>query len=534
MTTPSKQPAWLREAVFYQVYPQSFADSNGDGIGDLPGLIARLEYLRRLGVTALWLNPVFESPFGDAGYDVTDYRRVAPRYGTNEDLERLFREAHARGMRVVLDLVAGHTSDRHPWFREACRAEPNRYSNYYHFTGDEALPSFVGGPAAVSPGPRPGHVLANFYPFQPALNYGWRDPDPARPWQLPPDHPDCLAVREEMREIMRFWLDRGCDGFRVDMASSLVKNDPEAVELTRLWRGFRAWLDRDYPEAVLVAEWGHPEQAVGAGFHVDFLLHFGEPAYVHLVGPENAVDGGARRPHVFFERAGEGDITLFLDNYLRHLRATEGRGYISLPTGNHDFPRASRGRDADELRVLYTMLFTLPGVPFLYYGDEIGLRELEGLPPKEGAMTRSGCRAPMAWRPGAPNRGFSTAPPADLYLPMDPSPDGPTVEEQEKDRGSLLHAVRRLVALRREHTALGNDGAFRPLHAAPGAYPFVYERADGAGRYAVVVHPAASPCSLTLPALKGARRVFGRGVRITGRRIAAAGVSAAVFRLAGG
>jgi maltose alpha-D-glucosyltransferase/alpha-amylase len=528
MTIP-QTPSWLKTAVFYQVYPQSFADSNGDGIGDLPGLIAKLDYIKSLGVTALWLNPIFESPFGDAGYDISDFRKVAPRYGTNDDAIRLFKEAHKRGLRVVLDLVAGHTSDQHPWFKSAVTDLNSLYRDYYIFTGREPQKPMFGDRTPKTA--RGEHYVANFLPFQPALNFGYNQPDSTRAWQFPPEHPACLAVRTELRDIMRFWLDLGCDGFRVDMASSLIKGAADPVALRRLWLGFRAWFDRDYPDAVLVSEWSNPSEAIAAGYHVDFMIHFGETAYSHLVGCTGTVEGKGRRPHVFFERAGEGDIRLFLDNYLEHFTASRGRGYISLPTGNHDFQRPSSGRDEQELRVLYTMLFTMPGVPFLYYGDEIGMRNIEGLPEKEGSMWRTGNRTPMQWEKGAPNLGFSTASRKSLYLPVDSAKDAPTVSEQAKHKNSLLHHTRQLIALRKKHSALGNDGAFKPLYAEAGRYPFIYERSDANGRFAVAINPGEAARTVELPVLKGAKLILGKGIKLGGNRLVMPGVSYAVFKL---
>ena len=525
--TPS--PSWLKTAVFYQVYPQSFADSNGDGIGDLSGLIGKLDYLKSLGINALWLNPIFESPFGDAGYDISDFRKVAPRYGTNNDAVRLFKEAHKRGIKVVLDLVAGHTSDQHPWFQSAADDSLSPYRDYYIFTDDEPQNPMFGD---ATPKTRRGeHFVANFLPFQPALNYGYNQPDSARPWQLPPEHPACLAVRTELCDVMRFWLDLGCDGFRVDMANSLIKGASDPSALRRLWQGFRAWFDRDYPEAVLISEWSNPMDAIDAGYHVDFMIHFGEPAYTHLVGCTGKVRGKRRIPHVFFERAGEGNIRLFLENYLKHYAATVGRGYISLPTGNHDFQRPSCGRDARELRVLYAMLFTMPGVPFLYYGDEIGMRHLEGLPEKEGSMWRTGNRTPMQWEKGSPNLGFSTAPKSKLYLPVDPAKDAPSVSDQERQKNSLLQFTRHVISLRKKYSALGNDGAFKPLYAEAGGYPFVYERSDASGSFAVVINPGEPGQTLDLPALKDAKLVLGYGVKLTGKRLSVQGNSFAIFKL---
>ena len=529
MQKPNPAPAWLRTAVFYQVYPQSFSDSNGDGIGDLPGLISKLPYLQSLGIDALWLNPIFESPFGDAGYDISDFRKVAPRYGTNEDAVRLFESAHALGIRVVLDLVAGHTSDRHPWFLAACEEERNAFSEYYIFTGDQAQKPMFGDTIPVTDSGE--HYVANFLPFQPALNFGYNEPDPSNPWELPPEHPGCLAVRTELRNIMRFWLDLGCDGFRVDMASSLIKGKADPAALRRLWQGFRAWFDRDYPEAVLIAEWSNPTDAIDAGYHVDFMIHFGECAYSHLIGSPNELRGKSRVPHVFFERSGEGDIRLFLDNYLKHHNATVGRGYISLPTGNHDFQRPSRGRNIDDLKIMYTMLFTMPGVPFLYYGDEIGMRNIEGLPEKEGSMWRTGNRTPMQWETDSPNLGFSCAPSEQLYLPVDPAEDAPTVSDQLAQQDSLLHFTRELIALRRKHSALGNDGAFHPLYAEAGRYPFIYERSDNNGSYAIAINPGEAPRSVDLSCLKGSEIVIGKHAEIDGSQLVMGGVSFVILRM---
>ncbi len=522
-------PAWLHSAAFYQVYPQSFADSNGDGIGDLPGLISKLPYLKELGITAIWLNPFFESPFLDAGYDVADFRKVAPRYGTNEDAVRLFAEAHRLGLKVVLDLVAGHTSDRHPWFKAASADSESPYRQHYIFTG--AVPEKPLFGDTVPKTAQGEYYVANFFSFQPALNYGYSDPDPLHPWERSPNHPHCLATRAELRDIMRYWLELGCDGFRVDMAASLIKGAVNSAALKELWQSIRSWLEREFPDAVLIAEWGNPEDAINAGYHVDFLLHFGEPAYVHLVGPLNEVREAGRSPPVFFDRAGHGDIRLFLTNYLHHYHATLGRGFIALPTGNHDFPRPRLGRTPAELRVLYAMLLTMPGVPFIYYGDEIGMRNISGLPEKEGSMWRTGNRTPMQWTDGAPNFGFSTAHPDQLYLPVDPTLDAPTVEAQTGDAGSLLEFTRDLLALRQTHRALGNTGSFAPLYAEAGARPFVYSRTADNRRFVVALHPAGVPGEVDLPDFSGATLLRSEGARLTGTKLSLDPVSFALLEL---
>lgn len=233
-----KVPAWLHDAVFYEIYPQSFRDTNGDGIGDIPGIIEKLDYLQRLGINALWLNPCFDSPFLDAGYDVRDFRKVAPRYGTNVDLRRLFREAKARGIRVCLDFVAPHTSLDHPWFLASCKHAPNRYTNRYIWTDSMySAPSPL--PFLQGYGEREGAVATNFFYCQPKLNFGYLQPDPSKPWQLPMDHPDVQALWKEMMDIACFWLKMGAAGFRCDSAKSLVVGDPRKGT-ARFWRTLRA------------------------------------------------------------------------------------------------------------------------------------------------------------------------------------------------------------------------------------------------------------------------------------------------------
>ena len=475
--------SWLKDAVFYEIYPQSFYDSNGDGIGDIPGVIQKLDYVKSLGCNAIWLNPCFDSPFKDAGYDVRDYKKVAPRYGTNEDLERLFREAHHRGMRILLDLVPGHTSEEHPWFRESQKEEKNAFSDRYIWTdswisGGRGL-NFVAGESE-----RASVYIVNFFKCQPALNYGFGRVE--APWQMAHDSPAALRTREAMKDVMRFWLDRGCDGFRVDMADSLVKNDDERKSFTSsVWRDVRAMLDADYPEAVLVSEWGAPKLALRAGFDMDFYLNNWGNGYSTLMRDyDQPVDNS------YFRAAADRDINRFLDIYRDWYEDTRGLGYISLLTCNHDTPRPRRTLTERELKLCYAFLFTMPGVPFLYYGDEIGMRYLE-LPTKEGGYTRTGSRTPMQWKPGK-NLGFSEAPSDQLYLPVDPASDAPTVAAEEGDPDSLLETVRALLALRHREEDLRAEGPFEALCTEKGS-PFVYRR----GSLYLAVNPSLE--ALTAP-----------------------------------
>ena len=466
-------PAWLENAVFYEIYPQSFQDSNGDGIGDIPGMIARLDYVASLGCNAIWVNPWYDSPFGDAGYDVRDYKKIAPRYGTNEDAKRFFDEVHARGMHVLIDLVPGHTSIDHPWFLQSEKAEKNEFSDRYIWS--DSVWEATDLPCLRGISDRDGAAAVNFFSNQPALNYGYARR--TRPWMMSPDSPAALATREAIKDVMRFWLDLGADGFRVDMAASLVKADEDSAETIKLWQDFRAFLDKEYPHCAMVSEWGVPAKSIEGGFHMDFMLHFGPPAYTSLF----------RSEHPFFSREGKGDIRIFLDAYLSDLSSTQKKGLICIPSSNHDMPRLARGRDVRDLKICFAFLLTMAGAPFIYYGDEIGMRYLEGLTSVEGGYDRTDSRSPMQWEK---KEGFGFTSAKTSYISFDKSEDAPSVEEQSVNSDSLLAAVKELLALRAAHKALQSFGEFVPVFAQKERYPFAYERRAAGENILVVLNPA--------------------------------------------
>jgi maltose alpha-D-glucosyltransferase/alpha-amylase len=509
-------PQWLDDAVFYEIYPQSFFDTNGDGIGDIKGIIQKLEYIKGLGCNAIWIHPCFDSPFRDAGYDVRDYKKVAPRYGTNDDLKRLFAEAHTKELRVLLDLVPGHTSEEHEWFQQSKQPVRNPYWDRYIWT--DAWGTWASGLKTIlGEADRNASYIVNFFKSQPALNFGFFKPD--QKWQFPMDHPACIANREAMKDIMRFWLDAGCDGFRVDMASSLVKfDDPENTGTAAIWRNVRAMFDADYPEAALVSEWSHPRRALKAGFHADFMLAFTDNSGYQSLFRDYVMDSdynAGDTDNSFFKKDGKGDIRRFLDEYLPHYEATVKDGYISLVTGNHDIPRLALTLSPRELAIVYAFIFTMPGVPFLYYGDEIGMRYLKLLS-KEGGYHRTGARTPMQWSNSAAsgkNLGFSTAPAGKLYLPVDPSPDAPTVEAQEKDPASLLNTVKALIALRHAEPDLHAQPNLEILYAEKGKLPFIYRR----GSLVIALNPgekaaqAPVPVSAAIPGAAAGTPVYALG-----------------------
>ena len=490
-------PEWLKDTVFYEIYPQSFRDTDGDGIGDLSGIIEKLDYVKDLGCNALWINPCFDSPFKDAGYDVRDYKKVAPRYGTNEDLVRLFNTAHEKGIRVLLDLVPGHTSDQHEWFIESQKYEPNEYSGRYVWTSG-AFEGIGGHPYISGMTERYGAYMLNFFASQPALNYGWLDR--TQKWMSAVDSPEALATREALKDIMRFWLDQGCDGFRVDMADSLVKNDDHHKSATAaIWRDVRNMLDRDYPEAALVSEWSNPEQAInGGGFHMDFYLDHWHNGYNALLRDYECNE----EDNSFFRCKAKQDIMRFLDDYLPKYKATKDNGYISIFTCNHDTPRPARTLSDRELKLAYAFILTMPGVPFIYYGDEIGMKYLD-IRSKEGGYHRTGSRTPMQWD-SSKNHGFSDAAEDMLYLPVDPDPDAPTVETQKADPDSLYNVTKQLTALRHRYADLQADGSFRPVYAVKETLPFVWER----GNLLLAVNPSKGGLKVRLDEIRGRKPVY--------------------------
>lgn len=432
----AKQPEWLSNAIFYEIYPQSFMDTNGDGIGDFNGIIEKLDYIASIGCNAIWMNPCFESPFLDAGYDVADYYRAAPRYGTNDDLKHLFEEVHKRGMHILLDLVPGHTSWEHPWFKESMKAEQNEYTDRYIWT-DCAWKEPTGYGSLRGISERNGSCAVNFFTHQPALNYGYYKPDPDEKWQQSQEDEGPQATLEAMKDVMHFWLTMGCDGFRVDMAGSLVKNDEEYKGTIKLWQNVREFLDKEFPEAAMISEWGEPDKSLQGGFHMDFLLHFGPSHYNDLFRCEEP----------FFSKRGKGDVYEFVQKYIENYEKSEKKGLICIPSGNHDMDRLARSIQGDELKIAFAFLLSMPGAPFIYYGDEIGMRYVENLASVEGGYERTGSRSPMQWD-DSKNAGFSSAEADKLYVKQDPAEDRPTVQKAIADEASLFNEIKHMIAIR--------------------------------------------------------------------------------------
>lgn len=515
----TKGPKWLDNAVFYEIYPQSFNDTNADGIGDINGITEKLDYIKDLGCNAIWINPCFKSPFGDAGYDVEDYYMVAPRYGTNEDLANLFKEAHKRDMHILLDLVPGHTSVQHEWFKQSMKAEKNEFTDRYVWTDSIwEEPQGMGCIRGISD--RDGSCAVNFFSHQPALNYGYYKPE--RPWQQSMDDEGPKATLEAMKDVMRFWLQMGADGFRVDMAGSLVKNDEDGKGTIKLWQNVREFLDKEFPNAAMVSEWGEPDKSLQGGFHMDFLLHFGPSHYNDLFRCEEP----------FFSSRGKGDISAFVEKYLENYEKSEKKGLMCIPSGNHDMGRISQEIKGDELKVAFAFLLSMPGAPFIYYGDEIGMKYVEGLTSVEGGYGRTGSRTPMQWDDSV-NAGFSNAKKEMLYVAQDSDENRPTVKNQAADENSLYNEIKKLIKIRKEHTALLSKGEIEFVAARKDTYPLAYVRSSEDEKILVVINPSAKDVTFEFEGKLGEKIYsFGGNVESDGKSVKASAQTAAFIKLA--
>ena len=566
--TWQKGPQWLENAVIYQVYPSSFKDSDGNGIGDIPGVLSKLDYIESLGVNVVWFNPLFESGWIDGGYDILDYYKVDSRFGTNTDLVTLIDECHKRGIKVLLDLVPGHTSMDHPWFKQSMQADANQqYSDYFIWSdvlpdekAEKDLQKMLASEnpfqdtrgkwmlASEVPGAeRAKYYMKNFYACQPSLNFGFANPDPNHPWEQGVNDPGPLAVKQELKDILAFWFSKGVDGFRVDMASSIIKNDKDKSAIVAFWREIRGWMDENYPDRMLMAEWNNPRYCLAAGFNVDMYLNSQGSSnrrmyfdrkhqadggvYFSLNGGKESLKDlyGNPWPEDKIDRSMDAEAMLlkYYDSYSQSIDWTRDWGYFATITGNHDHLRLNTGarNSADQLKVMMAWVLTQQ-LPILYYGDEIGMRSLADLPNVEGAnhngKERSGARTPMQWDSSA-NAGFSTCAEEDLYLPIcpewtpatswplykqwkaggakNPTSKGMiTVESQDTDPSSLLNWTRSLIALRKSTPAFWGSSSWEPVITKGQPYPMVYKRSDGKETYLIALNPTSSARKVVIPA----------------------------------
>lgn len=465
-------PLWYKDAVIYQLHVKSFFDSNGDGVGDLPGLISKLDYIASLGVNTIWLLPFYPSPRRDDGYDIADYRGVHPDYGTIADVRKLIRAAHARGLRIITELVVNHTSDQHPWFQRARAAKPGSAArNFYVWSDndkayagtriifcDTEKSNWTWDPVANA------YFWHRFYSHQPDLNY---------------DNPQVL---KEVLSVMRYWLDMGVDGLRLDAVPYLVEregtNNENLPETHEVLKQIRAVIEAEYPGRLLLAEANQwPEDAqeyFGAGDECHMSFHFPlMPRMYMAIAQEDRfpiTDIIRQTPDIpptcqwaiFLRNHDELTLEMVTSrerDYLWNVYAAEPRARINLGIRRRLAPLLERDRRRVEL--MNSLLLSMPGTPVLYYGDELGMGDNVHL------GDRDGVRTPMQWSPDR-NGGFSRADPERLPLPVLMGPlygyEAVNVEAQQRDPHSLLNWTRRLLAQRGQSHAFGR-GTLRFIYA---------------------------------------------------------------------
>ncbi len=493
--------AWWRGAAIYQVYPRSFADSTGDGLGDLAGLTARLDYIASLGVDGLWVCPFFPSPMRDFGYDVSDYTNVDPRFGSLADFDALLARAHVLGLKVIIDQVWSHTAIEHPWFEESRQSRDNPKADWYVWADakDDGSPptnwqSWMGCATWTWEPRRKQYYLHNFLPQMPDLNFHNRD------------------VQDAILEVGRFWLERGVDGFRLDTANyychdlQLRDNPPKPAEK----RG-------DLPAAMQKHLYNicQPETLVFLERIRELTDSYEARFTVAEIGSANNLPRmieytqGAQRLHTAYSFLLLGDAMAAdaLDGVMAPWQHGDGAtAWPSWAMSNHDSPRiASRWAQNDETRIrqLLALLLTLRGTVFVYQGEELGLAEsdirFEQLQDPYGKAHwprnkgRDGCRTPMPWLRDAPNAGFSSGAP---WLPVNPAHQARAVDVQETDTASCLHLTRRVLALRRSHAAL-RLGSYETLHADEQLLVVLRRHQDDA--VLLAFNLSAQPRTATLP-----------------------------------
>jgi alpha-glucosidase len=494
------KPHWWQRAVIYQVYPRSFQDTNRDGVGDLVGIMRRLGYLAELGVDAIWLSPIFPSPMKDFGYDISDYCDVDPLFGTRDDLDRLIAAAHERGLKILLDLVPNHTSDQHPWFIESRSSRSNSKRDWYIWRDpapDGGPPnnwlSEFGGSAWEHDRATGQYYYHAFLAAQPDLN--WRNPQ----------------VAAAMHDVMRFWLRRGVDGFRVDVMWHLMKDgefrdNPENPN----WRPGMLPYRRVVP--LYSADFAGVHDVVAGLRQVidefDERLLIGE-IYLPIERLVTYYGEGLRGAHLPFNFALLG--TRWNAREIAQLvRAYEGAlppgGWPNWVLGNHDRPRIATRVGRAQARVAAMLLLTLRGTPTLYYGDELGMEQVR-IPPERVrdpwernvpglGLGRDGVRTPMQWD-ASRYAGFSEVEP---WLPLAADAAVSNVAIEDSDPGSFLRLYRRLIRIRREHAVL-QLGAFHSV-AARGDV-LLFARALDEKRILVALNLSAAPVTLEARGTRG-------------------------------
>lgn len=488
---------WWQKGIIYQIYPRSFQDSNGDGIGDINGIIRRLDYLTELGVSAIWISPIYPSPMADFGYDISDYTGIHPMFGTMADFDRMVAEIHRRGMKLILDLVPNHTSDQHPWFLASKSSRTNAKRDWYIWKDakeDGSEPnnwlSVFGGSAWQWDEHTKQYYYHAFLKEQPDLN--WRNPD----------------VQQAMMDVMRFWLDKGVDGFRVDVMWHMIKDEqfrnnpinPHYEPQMATYEQLLPVYSTDQPEVHHIVQMMRKVLDAYTDRMMIGEIYLPIHKLVTYYGPEN---NGAHLPFNFLlvsQPWSAKSLAAAIDEYESAIPAG---GWPNWVLGNHDQPRITSRIGLQQAAVAAMMLFTLRGTPTIYYGDEIRMTDVpipfhevkdpQGLNMPDKNLSRDPARTPMQWD-GSPNAGFSTATP---WLRVDRKYIRVNVENESKQPLSMLNFYRKLIALRNSEPAL-QIGSYQPMYADQQAIAYLRQH-HGCNSFLVVLNLTHKPCYVRKP-----------------------------------
>lgn len=429
----------LKGKTVYQIYPISFCDGNSDGIGDIDGIISKLDYIIELGFKAIWLNSIYQSKNLDGGYDVTNFYKISKRFGNISKLKKLINEIHKRDMMFLMECIPGHASVYHKDFLESAKSTKNEYSDLFIWT-DDPWCWYNDVPTIRGCFNRNGAYVINFFAHQAAFNFGYNEIKYPS-WQIRYDDPRLKKTRDYVSNVMKYYLKLGVDGFRVDMADSLVKNDGFTKSATIwVWQQIRNELKTEFPDFVMTSEWCQPYQALAATFDSDFVLEHDDTFLHYLFRMRDENHNNIPLLHRYNEEI----FKKFVDDVYFRVKATYNcDGELSLISGNHDTERLRNFLTEEEMKLAMLFLLTMPGVNYIYQGDEIGMKQDKSLPSIEGGFQRTGCRTPMRFD-RSKNYGFSLS--DNIYLPS--NEDSPTVEDLRKDPKSIFNIVKDLIHIR--------------------------------------------------------------------------------------
>ncbi|MDF2457154.1 MAG: alpha-amylase [Cytophagaceae bacterium] len=512
-----EQQLWWQSGVIYQIYPRSFQDSNQDGVGDLRGILQRLDYLQSLGIKGVWISPVFNSPMADFGYDISDYKNIDPIFGDLSDFDELIQEIHRRDMKLILDLVPNHTSDQHPWFLESRSSKENPKRDWYIWK--DALPdgsvpnnwlAMFGGTGWEWDEATQEYYYHAFLKEQPDLN--WRNPE----------------VQEAMMDVMRFWLDKGVDGFRVDVMWHMIKDanfrdnpvNPEYASHMATYNQLLPVYSTDQPE---VHDIVYKMRSLLDEYEERMMIGEIYLPIRSLMSYYGSDNNGAHLPFNFLLLSLSWNTHQIAAAIAEYEAAIPAGGWPNWVLGNHDQPRIASRIGSEQAKVAAMLLLTLRGTPTIYYGDEIGMRDVpipfeevqdpQGLNMPDKNLSRDPARTPMPWD-DSKNGGFTQGQP---WLRLDKNYVAHNVSVQDKDPRSMLSLYKRLINLRQKEASL-MSGQYIPVYTDQQIMVYI-RHTDGEDRFMVILNLSHRPCYYNFPSSVNGTIELSTSPELEGERI---------------